>query len=423
MQQDPNYIYRLSHKDFALDPLPPLATLKKQQYEAFPYMDKDQDGTIDHHVYFTELKAVKGHYREIVDTLPPFDTDLPDALPALTDMSDEDLIRGGPVNLLACMAHLSAKHIAPLLSQYVHAQYSNKMQDRERVLERFQKRVEASLAEGKEPPPERPRKPIVKPTTKLLPLDPARDAEAAFGKRVRDLVNARDFVYVDTEPLFEDLLAQLNRSRVFAFDLEHTCFSPVQATALMQITTEDGTDFIVDTLELWPHIHRLRAPFANPNILVVGHQIHCDVDWLWRDFRIPVVNVFETGAAAEVISRALAGTSAYIGLQKVLWLYFNIHLTKGESRSRWGARPLTAKQLKYAQADTSYLIPLMHAQMQVIRTMPAARQAQVLKQLDEAFVARTIGKVRPGMRRPPRDKTKRRPAKGTQRPDPPKGEK
>jgi len=90
----------------------------------------------------------------------------------------------------------------------------------------------------------------------------------------------------------------------------------------MQISTRTE-DYIIDSLELWKHMHSLNTIFTNPKIVKVRpsillytlsqrfnerlqhnqvlHGADMDILWLQRDFGIYVVNLFDTGQASRVL--------------------------------------------------------------------------------------------------------------------------
>ena len=50
------------------------------------------------------------------------------------------------------------------------------------------------------------------------------------------------------------------------------------------------------------HIHLLNEVFTNPDICKILHGSTCDIQWLQRDFGVYIVNMFDTGEAARVLS-------------------------------------------------------------------------------------------------------------------------
>ncbi|MEO8461295.1 MAG: ribonuclease D, partial [Dokdonella sp.] len=62
------------------------------------------------------------------------------------------------------------------------------------------------------------------------------------------------------------------------------------------------------------------------------------------------------------IAAAFAGMGAGLSYQKLVFAITGVELEKGETRSDWLRRPLSAKQLEYAAHDVEHL-PEMHAQL------------------------------------------------------------
>jgi ribonuclease D len=86
--------------------------------------------------------------------------------------------------------------------------------------------------------------------------------------------------------------------------------------------------------------------------LWVLHGADFDVRTLHRDFGFRLGRLFDTMIAAQVLQLP------ELGLAALLRRRFGIELRKGEQRSDWGRRPLTAAQLGYAAADVRFLLPL-----------------------------------------------------------------
>ncbi|KAI4902787.1 hypothetical protein NFI96_011162 [Prochilodus magdalenae] len=156
--------------------------------------------------------------------------------------------------------------------------------------------------------------------------------------------------YIDT---LEDLVA-LNEKLVkvteFAVDLEHHSYrSFLGITCLMQISTREE-DFIIDTLELRSEMYILNESFTDPSIVKVFHGADSDVEWLQKDFGVYVVNMFDTHHAARALN---LGRNS---LDHLLKLYCNVDSNKRYQLADWRIRPLPEEMLKYAQADTHYLL-------------------------------------------------------------------
>jgi exosome complex exonuclease RRP6 len=146
------------------------------------------------------------------------------------------------------------------------------------------------------------------------------------------------------------LASILDAQKEFAIDLEQHSYRTFQGfVCLMQISTREQ-DYLVDALELREHMHILNSSFTNPKIVKVMHGCDCDILWLQRDFGIYVVNLFDTGKAAQVLG--LPGLS----LAYLLKYYCGVIADKKYQLSDWRVRPLPSEMVKYARQDTHYLL-------------------------------------------------------------------
>ncbi|TRY54084.1 hypothetical protein DNTS_034504 [Danionella cerebrum] len=151
----------------------------------------------------------------------------------------------------------------------------------------------------------------------------------------------------------EDLVAlneKLARLPEFAVDLEHHSYrSFLGITCLMQISTREE-DFIIDTLELRSEMFILNETFTDPSIVKVFHGADMDIEWLQKDFSLYVVNMFDTHQAARCLN---LGRNS---LDHLLKVYCDVSSDKRYQLADWRIRPLPEEMLKYARADTHYLL-------------------------------------------------------------------
>uniref|UniRef100_A0A673IU85 Exosome complex component 10 n=1 Tax=Sinocyclocheilus rhinocerous TaxID=307959 RepID=A0A673IU85_9TELE len=151
----------------------------------------------------------------------------------------------------------------------------------------------------------------------------------------------------------DDLVAlneKLAKMSEFAVDLEHHSYrSFLGITCLMQISTREE-DFIIDTLELRSEMYILNETFTDPAIVKVFHGADSDIEWLQKDFGLYVVNMFDTHHAARCLN---LGRNS---LDHLLKVYCNVNSDKRYQLADWRIRPLPDEMLKYAQADTHYLL-------------------------------------------------------------------
>lgn len=167
--------------------------------------------------------------------------------------------------------------------------------------------------------------------------------------------------WIDTVENLEKLSQQLEELAgeghlVVALDLEaHSWRSFSGLVCLMQLSVRiDGEirNFLVDTLKLRNHMHRLLPITSNPDVVKVMHGADSDVLWLQRDFGLYVVNLFDTGRAA----RELKFPSA--SYAHLLFRYVGIVADKTFQLADWRQRPIPPAMLQYAIQDTYYLLDI-----------------------------------------------------------------
>jgi ribonuclease D len=143
----------------------------------------------------------------------------------------------------------------------------------------------------------------------------------------------------------------LRRSAAVAVDLEaDSMFHFQERVCLLQLATAEHL-WVLDPLAL-ESLEPLRAVFASNRIRKVLHGADYDVRSLFRDFGIPIRNLFDTQIACRFL-----GSSA-TGLDAVLQSRFGIRLDKRFQKKDWSQRPLPPEMIAYAAMDAQYLLPL-----------------------------------------------------------------
>ena len=121
--------------------------------------------------------------------------------------------------------------------------------------------------------------------------------------------------------------------------------------ALVQLAGPEGVE-LVDPLAgigLEPVVELLRSVTQ----LKVLHAARQDIEVLLPLTGVPLAPLLDTQLAA-----ALLGMPAQIGYADLVAREFGATLAKGQARSDWTRRPLTAQQLDYAAEDVRWLLPL-----------------------------------------------------------------
>lgn len=123
--------------------------------------------------------------------------------------------------------------------------------------------------------------------------------------------------------------------------------------ALVQISIGEQT-LLVDPLI--PGMPQALAPLlADTNVVKVMHSASEDLVALNCACQTLPSPIFDTQIAA-----ALAGLGGGMGYQKLVAAITGVTLPKGETRSDWLRRPLSAAQLEYAADDVTHLGVLYH---------------------------------------------------------------
>jgi ribonuclease D len=154
----------------------------------------------------------------------------------------------------------------------------------------------------------------------------------------------------ELQALAKDLLSE----KVVAIDTEADSFYHYfDKTCLVQIATKKKS-FLVDPLAMGgpAKLAPLGPVIASPDVRVIFHAAEYDIFILKRDCGFRFVNLFDT-----MISAQLLGYPA-VGLAALIEHHFDTKVPKDEQRSDWSRRPLSDKQLTYAQSDVHYLIRL-----------------------------------------------------------------
>lgn len=91
---------------------------------------------------------------------------------------------------------------------------------------------------------------------------------------------------------------------------------------------------------------------TNPNVIKVLHAPSEDLEAFHYALGIYPSPMFDTQTAAQLL-----GIGNTMGYGRMVEALLSVSLEKGESRTDWLRRPLTAEQLSYAADDVIYLLP------------------------------------------------------------------
>lgn len=153
------------------------------------------------------------------------------------------------------------------------------------------------------------------------------------------------------------LVDDLRKAQVVAVDTEsNSLFAYYEKVCLIQITVRpdkmhtEKHDYIVDPFAV--DVVPLGEIFADPSIEIVFHAAEYDIMCMKRDFGFEFVNIFDTYIAARTLGWPR------VGLGSLLDEFFDVSVDKRFQQADWSTRPLSEKQLRYAQKDTHFLLDL-----------------------------------------------------------------
>ena len=204
--------------------------------------------------------------------------------------------------------------------------------------------------------------------TDAPPVSPpsSEDTAAAFKSLSRSLsavARSRTIAVIDSLPglarLMDALDAAVARGEPVGVDLEHSPKSFHGFVCTVQVSTMDGTDWLIDALvpEVRSGLRNALAPsFSSPVLVKVFHAARNDVRWLASDFGVSVSCVFDTAVAARLLGcekLALADVARrFLG---------GIEMDKTLQLADWRQRPLPREHVSYAVRDSSVLLELLPA--------------------------------------------------------------
>lgn len=124
---------------------------------------------------------------------------------------------------------------------------------------------------------------------------------------------------------------------------------------VVQVGLNEDEVYLIDTVGLGDDLTPLGALLADAGVVKVLHDAVQDLTILKRATGASPVHVFDSQRASGFVG--LGGT---ISLQDLVSESIGITLPKGQTRTDWCKRPLTDKQIAYAEDDVRHM-PALHA--------------------------------------------------------------
>lgn len=123
--------------------------------------------------------------------------------------------------------------------------------------------------------------------------------------------------------------------------------------SLIQLSVDGKIGYICDVLDKSIDLEPLRNLFINPKVIKVFHSFKQDLHIIYKLFKITPSNVFDIQIASMFL-----GTYHNPSYNLLVNDFLGIKLNKELQFSNWIIRPLSTKQLEYAERDVTYLFKL-----------------------------------------------------------------
>jgi ribonuclease D len=189
--------------------------------------------------------------------------------------------------------------------------------------------------------------------------------------------------YVEDHASLVELCQKLEQASVLAIDTEFVRTRTLYPK-LGLIQVNDGENLaLIDPVaidDLSPFWHLL----TDENICKVLHACSEDLEVFLTAANCRPVNLIDSQIMMSFLGHGLS-----MGYAAMVNHYLDIEIDKSESRTDWMKRPLTAKQLDYAQADVDYLFqlyPRIYNEVKQTGWIDAAKQESELL-IDKKFTA------------------------------------
>jgi ribonuclease D len=163
---------------------------------------------------------------------------------------------------------------------------------------------------------------------------------------------------IETNADLQALLVQASACEAVVIDTEfmrrNTFFPQV---ALLQLAFDDGSEqqphaWLVDPLNV-DDIDSIRELMANERLIKVLHSPSEDLEVFSRWLGVLPQPLFDTQKAAALLNMGFG-----MGFRALVLEMLGVDLPKGETRSDWLQRPLSAAQCEYAALDVTCLQPV-----------------------------------------------------------------
>ncbi len=157
---------------------------------------------------------------------------------------------------------------------------------------------------------------------------------------------------IESDDALEDLLAEASEYDAVAVDTEfmrRSTFYP--EVALLQLCFADSA-WLIDPLAI-NELGSLIDFMVNPQVLKIFHSASEDLEVFQQWLGVLPQPMFDTQRAAALLGRGFG-----MGYRALVSDLCGVDLDKGETRSDWLRRPLSASQCDYAGQDVTHLLSI-----------------------------------------------------------------
>jgi len=200
-------------------------------------------------------------------------------------------------------------------------------------------------------------------------------------------------IYIQEQVMLDSVCKDLSHAKVLAIDTEFVRTRTLYPKlGLLQIS--DGKQLVlIDPLAV-DDLSAFWQLLMDANIVKVLHACSEDLEVFLTAANCRPVNLIDSQIIMSFLGHGLS-----MGYAAMVKYYLDIELDKSESRTDWTARPLSARQLEYAQADVEYLFqlyPIITQQLSDKGWLEAAQQDSELlierkfTAIDENQLYRTV---------------------------------
>jgi ribonuclease D len=159
-------------------------------------------------------------------------------------------------------------------------------------------------------------------------------------------------IFIQEQVMLDSVCKDLSHAKVLAIDTEFVRTRTLYPKlGLLQVS--DGKQLVlIDPLAV-DDLSAFWQLLMNANIVKVLHACSEDLEVFLTAANCRPVNLIDSQIIMSFLGHGLS-----MGYAAMVKYYLDIELDKSESRTDWTARPLSARQLEYAQADVEYLFQL-----------------------------------------------------------------